>query len=439
MKKRFGIIFVLSILLLMFLMVSCDVINGNTGTFTDSSETDTTDTETVNFTDNGETNDETETKTEPQTQYENDLTFADLQGKEFIFSSGVGAWRTILNIFPDGTFSGKFRDSDMGDVGDDYPNGTAYVCNFSGNFKSPVKTGDYEYLLVCESVKQEGTQGDEKIINDVKTITSFPYGFETDESDEFILYLPGKKISELPDGFLDWVGSYMDFEGQDTINFYGLYNTENGHTFVYDGKYADDDDNIDENNDNYDYNNNYDISEKFLADEIYYSIDNPANSIIFAQGGTFVIVKDEDSATGDYILDGEIIYVRFHESDVDNDGYDSYFTINDKYNLTEMHGETYSSIAGVYASSGFHLVVSHLDEYGFDYVFYMATTTQYTEMVSGYASVTEDLHSIWAYKDDENGLTFTFYNDAHAVNVTAEPNSPWEQNGLTDYYEKAKN
>jgi len=161
------------------------------------------------------------------------LKFADLKDKQFIFSSGAGAWRTTLDIFPDGTFGGCYSDSDMGDAGDGYPGGTEYVCDFSGNFTLPVKTGDYEYLLVCEFITQEGTPGEEAIIDGVRTITSFPYGMEIDESDQFILYMPGKKISEMPEGFLEGIMPYADFEGQDTINFYILYNTGSGNAFIY--------------------------------------------------------------------------------------------------------------------------------------------------------------------------------------------------------------
>ena len=46
---------------------------------------------------------------------------------ELIFSSGAGAWRTTLTLNRDGSFSGSFRDSDMGDRTDDYTNGTVYL------------------------------------------------------------------------------------------------------------------------------------------------------------------------------------------------------------------------------------------------------------------------------------------------------------------------
>jgi hypothetical protein len=146
--------------------------------------------------------------------------FADLNGWEFEFMSGAGGWRTFVEIASDGTFSGGFHDSEMGSVGEDYPNGTVYFCDFSGKFVSMKKIGDYEYAIQCETLTQEGKEGDEEIIDGIKYITSTPYGF--DDADEFRLYLPGKKVSELPEEYLEWV--YVAIEDGDELDFYGLYN-----------------------------------------------------------------------------------------------------------------------------------------------------------------------------------------------------------------------
>jgi hypothetical protein len=146
--------------------------------------------------------------------------FADLNGWEFEFTSGAGGWRTSVEIASDGTFSGGFHDSEMGSTGEDYPNGTVYVSNFSGKFVSMKKIGDYEYAIQCETLTQEGEKGDVEIIDGIKYITSTPYGF--DDADEFRLYLPGKKVSELPEDYLEWVR--FAIEDGDELDFYGLYN-----------------------------------------------------------------------------------------------------------------------------------------------------------------------------------------------------------------------
>jgi len=153
---------------------------------------------------------------------ENAFNLSDLSGLIFYHASGVGAWHTEAEIFPDGNFSGYYGDSDMGDTGNGYPNGTHYECYFDGQFSSPVKTGEYEYTMTCKSLTLTGTLGEEKIIDGIRYITAEPAGFA--EENKFILYLPGKKANELPEGFLDWIKNLIDIENTETIDFYGLYN-----------------------------------------------------------------------------------------------------------------------------------------------------------------------------------------------------------------------
>ena len=49
---------------------------------------------------------------------------------ELVFSSGAGAWGTVLELAPDGAFTGSFHDTNMGETGEGYPNGTVYLCSF---------------------------------------------------------------------------------------------------------------------------------------------------------------------------------------------------------------------------------------------------------------------------------------------------------------------
>lgn len=159
-----------------------------------------------------------------------DLSFSALSDLEFYFGSGAGAWETRIEIKPDGSFSGYYVDSNMGEIGEDYPNGTRYECFFSGRFSSLRKVNEYEYTMKCESLLEEGTIGKSEIIEGVKVITAEAYGFE--QADEFILYLPDKKVCGLPENFLIWVGinpdslksEPADNEIEDRLIFYGLYN-----------------------------------------------------------------------------------------------------------------------------------------------------------------------------------------------------------------------
>lgn len=165
------------------------------------------------------------TSTPVVTQPIPDLSFEDLADTIFVFCGGAGAWSTEVRISPDGTFSGFYYDLDMGDSSNDYPDGTQYECSFNGRFSDLKKTGEYEYSMKCESLTQEGYVNEVKIGEDgLRHITSEPYGF--DHADEFILYLPGKRIDELPFEYTNWVGIYVGSEsdGMHVLSFYGLYN-----------------------------------------------------------------------------------------------------------------------------------------------------------------------------------------------------------------------
>lgn len=149
------------------------------------------------------------------------LPFTDTQS--FIFSSGVGGWSTDVDINPDGTFTGTYHDSDMGDSGDGYDS-TMYICNFSGKFKDIQKIDDYTYSMKLDSIETEDMQ--DTWIEDVngtkiRYIAAEPYGMETGE--QFYLYLPGTSVSILPEEYVNWVYGLSE---QSTLQYYGLYNVE---------------------------------------------------------------------------------------------------------------------------------------------------------------------------------------------------------------------
>ena len=151
-------------------------------------------------------------------QEDNDtMIFADLSGMEFSFSSGAGAWETNVVINADGSFTGYYHDSDAGSGY--YHKSEREECNFSGQFSSMVKTGPYEYTMQCESLVLDQEPGTEAIIDQILVSYSDPYGFE--DADEFKLYLPGKKTSQLPAGFLQWSNGTAV---AGNLECYGLYN-----------------------------------------------------------------------------------------------------------------------------------------------------------------------------------------------------------------------
>ena len=141
---------------------------------------------------------------------------------EFVFSSGAGGWATEITLNDDGTFIGQYHDSDMGDSGIGYSNGTVYICDFSGKFTMPKKINEYIYSMNLESLDVEGTSGTVYYENDIKYIVSDPYGF--DNADEFLIYLPGCPLEETSEEFLSW--SFINTQIRNTIptGVYGIYN-----------------------------------------------------------------------------------------------------------------------------------------------------------------------------------------------------------------------
>jgi subtilisin family serine protease len=141
----------------------------------------------------------------------------------FIFSIGVGGWSTEVSISPDGTFAGRYSDWEWGETGTGYPNGTLYESIFSGRFGSVTQLGDYEYSMRLEYLDVEGTVGEERVVDGVKVITSDPYGL--DYADEFLLYLPGRDTTDLPEEFLYWLSVPLAWDGiPEVLPLYGLYN-----------------------------------------------------------------------------------------------------------------------------------------------------------------------------------------------------------------------
>ena len=156
---------------------------------------------------------------------ESTLQFSKLSKYQFLFSSGVGAWQTILNINEDGTFKGYYSDSDMGVTGEGYPNGINYSSTFEGKFTTPKRVNDYTYSMSIEYINLEKEVGSEEIIDGIKYIYSEPYGLN--DAKEIYIYTPQAPLEELPEGFRSWVG-YMNLSDvkDEYLPFYGLYNVE---------------------------------------------------------------------------------------------------------------------------------------------------------------------------------------------------------------------
>lgn len=152
----------------------------------------------------------------------NSSIFAELKGLEFYFSSGAGGWRTIVRIKADGSFWGVYSDSEMGSIGEGYPHGTYYYCEFAGRFTEPVKVNDYTYSMEIEEMYYANEPDTEEIIEEMLYCYTTPYGL--DGAKEVLLYLPDAPTAELPEEYMDWVYNGMEDTNAEKLSFYGLYN-----------------------------------------------------------------------------------------------------------------------------------------------------------------------------------------------------------------------
>lgn len=150
---------------------------------------------------------------------------------EFVFSSGADTWKTITEINRDGTFTGQYKDSEMGSSGEGYK-ATCYVCDFTGVFANVEKVNSYTYKVELIDISTVEPVGKEWIENEIRYIASYPYGLYDAEGkqacEEFIVYLPHTPVSELPEEFLAW----CPYE-KDTLSCYGLLNTTTNDGFFY--------------------------------------------------------------------------------------------------------------------------------------------------------------------------------------------------------------
>lgn len=147
----------------------------------------------------------------------------------FTFTSGAGAWSTGLDINVDGTFSGKFHDSDMGANGPGYSNGTVYECVFSGRFDNVQKINDYTYSMEMVSIEYENEPDTVVIENEIKYIYSDAYGLAN--ATIVYVYTPDAVFDDLPEGFRDWIGRLENLSDGDNLGFYGLYNVDEEYGF----------------------------------------------------------------------------------------------------------------------------------------------------------------------------------------------------------------
>ena len=157
----------------------------------------------------------TEIESSSEASETNALTFEDLSGYTFEFSSGAGAWSTYFTIEKDGSFAGNYHDSDMGSTGDGYDHGTLYYSEFSGHFTDLTKVDDTTYEMTLSDIAYQNTVGETEIIDSIKYVYSEAYGLTG--TDTFKIYLPGTPVSALSAEVYSWVSIANDNDTELTL------------------------------------------------------------------------------------------------------------------------------------------------------------------------------------------------------------------------------
>ena len=138
------------------------------------------------------------------------MSFADLPD-EFIFTSGVGAWATMLQVSEDRFFTGSFSDQDSNEF---------YVCDFHGQLGEIKKVSEYLYqadILSVEADRPSGTETDGPI--------TYHYadegrGFPKD-SKVMSIYLPDAPYNSFSDKLKQWILLKPD-DSSDSLGYYVL-------------------------------------------------------------------------------------------------------------------------------------------------------------------------------------------------------------------------
>ena len=157
-------------------------------------------------------------------------TLEELEGLDWSFSSGAGAWSTDLRIAADGSFSGAFHDSEMGEAAEEYPDGTIYYCAFSGQLSLAGQADDGAWRVHIDSLTPDEPEGQESIDEGVRFVSTKPYGLS--ESDDMLLYRPGTPLDVLTEDMLIWTHAYDLEDMPEALESWFMYSEANDSGFV---------------------------------------------------------------------------------------------------------------------------------------------------------------------------------------------------------------
>ncbi|MBO5326205.1 MAG: hypothetical protein J6A80_08250 [Lachnospiraceae bacterium] len=171
--------------------------------------------------------------------YGDEVSFAwkDVEGLCFQCPGLNGDYPTWLYVSSDGSFTGGYKELYPEDTGENYPDGTIYLCNFDGKFAEPKKINSYTYSLEVSTMTYEEHIGSHIKKDDLYYYYVPPMGLY--DLEELVLYTPGAPLRELPVAFLESVGyQALSLEKDATLPFYAIYNVKEEKGFLNCGTVA---------------------------------------------------------------------------------------------------------------------------------------------------------------------------------------------------------
>ena len=295
------------------------------------------------------------------------------------------------------------------------------LSSFEGKWYKDGDISEEYYLLEADTFKKfspympdEPLETGTWIINDITRITSSG----------------NEPITQLEMSSPDDVFAGGDF--QLTDNNTKLYDYFHEVTYIKESAIGISGDGFDGDDDDYD-NDYYNTIAGIIMDKRYYCETKRSLSITFHRDGEFTISDDEGTLVGTYAIIEDEIYL----ASLDGEEAAVYLTIDRSGDVVLFgeNGEMYVCIDSIYTNEVYNIIVFDMDEDGLEYIITFHATAD-SEIMREYAWQTDDPNSIWAYSDDDLGITFTFYNDGHAVNITAENEADWDDTALFGYYER---
>lgn len=158
------------------------------------------------------------------------LTIDQLGGMAWMFSSGAGGWSTELYTAEDGSFTGTYHDSEMGEAAEEYPNGTVYYSAFSGHLSLVARADENSWRVRLDSLTLEDAPGQESIDDGFRFVATEPYGVT--EGDELLLFLPGTPVEALTEDMRMWAHVLYADPMPTALEDWFLYSEKNESGFV---------------------------------------------------------------------------------------------------------------------------------------------------------------------------------------------------------------